>query len=210
MRAQIRDKEAMESLRTANLRAYLEAQGWNNAGPWGHWATIYNRERNGKLWKIAVPSQEDGSDYAESMAWAVTTLAEAEDRSQLDVFHDLLNADVDMTAQANDKGAGKKTNVWCVRAEKGEYTGQFVDGEYVAAGWLPKHGLASVKDMEEIRSLFGQERLEITSIQVVGWHAGQIDAFALKINVGDYVITPGKDPVPGVVWAGNVPAVPRR
>ena len=33
------------------------------------------------------------------------------------------------------------TNVWCVRAEFGTYTKQFVDGGYVAIGWLPKSDL---------------------------------------------------------------------
>ena len=202
MRVQIRDKEAMESLRTANLRAYLEAHGWNNAGPWGNWATIYNREGNGKLWEIAVPAREDGSDYAESMAWAVARLAEAEDRSQLDVFYDLADPMAGTALHGNWSRAGSVPNVWCVRAEKGEYTRAFVAGSYVAAGWLPKHGLASVKDREEIRRLFAQEHPEVSDNQGSGWHIGQIDAFSLKINVGDYVIAPGEDS--SQLWYGRI------
>ena len=29
------------------------------------------------------------------------------------------------------------TNVWCVRAEFGTFTKQFVEGGYVAIGWMP-------------------------------------------------------------------------
>ena len=207
MRVQIRDKEAMGSLRAANLRAYLEAQGWNNAGPWGHWATIYSRERNGRLWEIAVPYREEGSIYAESIAWAVTTLAEAEERSQLDVFFDLADPMVE-TPPGSHERTGSVPSVWCIRAEKGQYTNQFIDGGYIAAAWLPKHGLASVKDKKEIRRLFGQEYPEITDNQVAGWHIGQIDTFSLKVNVGDYVITPEKNS--SQLWYGRVTSQPYR
>ena len=203
MKVQIRDEEALASLTSAHLRAYLETQGWGNPRPWGQWGTIFSKEQGGKLWEITILLRDDGFGYAKFMAQIVATLAEAEDRSQLDVFYDLANADVDMTAQANDKGAGKKTNVWCVRAEKGEYTGQFVDGGYVAVGWLPKtKDLASVKDKRKIRNLFEQEHPKITDGRSAGWHIGQIDTFLLKINVGDYVITPEKDP--SQLWYGRI------
>ena len=208
MRVQIRDKEALGSLTPENLRAYLESQGWGNDRPWGQWGTILSKEQKGKLWEIVIPLRDEGYGYAEFMGLMVATLAEAEDRSQLDVFYDLANADADMTARANDKAAGKMANVWCVRAEKGQYTGQFVAGGYIAAGWLPKHVLAAIKDIEEIRRLFEKEHPEITENQVVGWHIGQIDTFSLKINVGDYVITPEQNA--SQLWYGRVVSKPYR
>ena len=100
MKVQIRDKEALEALSTVDLRRYLDAQGWADDGSWGKWATIHNKKSGGKFWEIAIPLREDISDYAEYMAWAVTTLSEAEDRSQLDVYYDLLGEKLDPTEQA--------------------------------------------------------------------------------------------------------------
>ena len=201
MNVQIRDRDALESLTAANLRTYLEAHGWADAGRWGERpVVIYSKEQDGRKWEVLVPLRDTASDYAESMAWAVTTLSEAEDRSQLDVFHDLADPMIGTVPQGNQTDS--VPNVWCVRAEKGQYADQFVAGGYIAAGWLPKHDLELVKDIEEIRSLFEQEHPEITENQVAGWHIGQIDTFSLKINVGDYVITPGTDS--SQLWYGLV------
>ena len=42
--------------------------------------------RDGRDWEIVIPLRDTVADYAEFMAEAVAVLAEAEDRSQLDVF----------------------------------------------------------------------------------------------------------------------------
>lgn len=189
MRVQIRDKEAMESLRTANLRGYLEAQGWNNAGPWGHWATIYNRKRNGKLWEIAVPSREGGSDYAESMAWAVTTLADAEERSQLDVFSDLANWRIDREPPTNHRGVNELPNIWRLGAEKGKYTDSFVAGGYAGAGWIRSSDLTKVTDKEVLRCLYKMEYPQDGDARVAT-NVGQIHRFLVDIKPGDYIVTP--------------------
>ena len=99
MKVQIRDKEAMESLGIANLRAYLEAHGWGDERPWGTWATIFSKEERSKIWEVAVPNEAGGLLYAESVAEVISTLAEAEDRSQLDVYYDLLGGPSDATKQ---------------------------------------------------------------------------------------------------------------
>ena len=53
-----------------------------------------------------------------SMAWAVTTLAEAEDRSQLDVFYDLEGSGSKVTAQSNHKWDGSMTTTEMGRLER--------------------------------------------------------------------------------------------
>ena len=95
-------------------------------------------------------------------------------------------------------------NVWCVRAEKGQYTRQFVDGGYVAAGWIPKHGLASVKDKDEIRKLFEREHPDVADNHSTAWHIGQIAAFSLEINIGDYVINTWTKLVPALVRTDSI------
>lgn len=119
MKVQIRDRDALESLTTANLRTYLEGHGWADAGRWGERpVVIYSKEQDGRKWEVLVPLRDTASDYAESMAWAVTTLAEAEDRSQLDVFYDLAGTGNEATAQANHKGDGSMTTAELGRLER--------------------------------------------------------------------------------------------
>ena len=45
------------------------------------------------------------------------------------------------------------TGVWCVRAEFGTYTKQFVDGGYVAIGWMPNSDLSRIKTRDVVSSV---------------------------------------------------------
>lgn len=85
------------------------------------------------------------------------------------------------------------TNVWCVRAEFGTYTQQFVEGGYVAIGWMPNSDLARVKTRDELYPLYRAEHPDDTSNIVIGQQVGQIARFLLEIQAGDYVITPAAD-----------------
>ena len=80
------------------------------------------------------------------------------------------------------------TNVWVIRANNGKYTGHFVDGAYVGAGWLLEHDLSKVETREELTAMYRQAHPEQSS-QVVGVYVGTIWLF-LKMAAGDYVITP--------------------
>ena len=106
MLVQIRDRKALATLPVVNLRAYLNSRGWNNEGPWGERpAVIYTKEHGGRSWEVLVPLRDTVADYAESMAESVAILAEVEERSQLDVFHDLsaTGADVIRIRSANGR-----------------------------------------------------------------------------------------------------------
>jgi len=85
------------------------------------------------------------------------------------------------------------TNVWCVRADFGTYTKQFVEGGYVAIGWLSKVDLSGIRSRDELYPLYRQARPEDTSNIVIGQQVGQIARFLLEILPGDYVITPAAD-----------------
>ena len=92
MIVQIRDRAALSTLSFVSLQAYLESHGWNNEGPWGQRpATIYSKEYGGGTWEILAPTRDTVADYAEAMGEAVAVLAEVEERSQLDVFYDLIS-----------------------------------------------------------------------------------------------------------------------
>lgn len=118
MKVQIRDKEALDSLTVASLRAYLEAHGWGNERPWGTWATILSKAGNDKMWEVSVPNEAGGVLYAESVAEIIATLANAEERSQLDVFNEMTNPMADAGASGNHKGGENMTTQGLGRLER--------------------------------------------------------------------------------------------
>jgi restriction system protein len=85
------------------------------------------------------------------------------------------------------------TNVWCVRAEFGTYTNQFVEGGYVAIGWMPNVDLSAVKSRDDLYPLYKRAHPDDTSNIVIGQQVGQIARFLLELAAGDYVITPAAD-----------------
>lgn len=85
------------------------------------------------------------------------------------------------------------TNVWCVRAEFGTYTKQFVEGGYVAIGWMLSADLTSILSRDALYPLYKQAHPKDTSNIVIGQQVGQIARFLLEIQAGDYVITPASD-----------------
>lgn len=85
------------------------------------------------------------------------------------------------------------SNLFCVRAEYGTYTRQFVEGGYVAIGWMPDVDLSAIRSREELYPLYRQAHPQDTSNIVIGQQVGQIARFLLDIQPGDYVITPAAD-----------------
>jgi len=85
------------------------------------------------------------------------------------------------------------TNVWCVRADFGIYAKHFVDGGYVAIGWIPGIDLSGIKTREELYPLYKQAHPGSKSNIVIGQQVGQIARFLLEIHAGDCVITPSAD-----------------
>ena len=82
-------------------------------------------------------------------------------------------------------------DVWVIRSEYGKYTGQFVDGAYVAAGWLQENDLSGVKSKDELTEMYRLAHPS-HSTQKAGANVGQLRLF-LEMEVGDYVITPCSD-----------------
>lgn len=97
MMVQIRDRDALSSLSMMNLRSYLDSRGWENEGAWGQRpALIYTKEGAGRTWEILAPTRDTVADYAERMSDAVSVLAIVEERSQLDVYNDIVAAGADV------------------------------------------------------------------------------------------------------------------
>jgi restriction system protein len=85
------------------------------------------------------------------------------------------------------------TNLWCVRAEFGTYTNNFVNGGYVGLGWNAIGKLAAVESREELYPLYKAAFPKDTSNIVIGQQVGQLARFLFEIKGGDYVITPASD-----------------
>ena len=193
MKVEIRDRDALESLTAAGFRAYLEANGWSYAGHWGERPiVIYGKEQDVRKWEVLVPLRDTASDYAESMAWAVATLADAEERSQLDVFGDLTDWSIDRAQPDNHKRANEVPNIWRVGAEKGKHTDSFVACGYAGIGWIPGSDLTEVTDKETLRCLYKMAYPQDGDARVAT-NVGQIRRFLSGIKPGDYIITPTKE-----------------
>ena len=102
--------EALSSIPIENLRTYLASAGWQIRGQWGgRPAAIFARESRARTWEITVPYNDAVAGYAEGMAEAVKVLSTVEERSQLDVLHDLASTQVgdagrDVAESVSDEG----------------------------------------------------------------------------------------------------------
>ena len=190
MKVQIRDKEALDSLTVENLRAYLETHGWGNGRPWGTWATILSKEERGKTWEVSVPNEAGGILYAESVAEIIATLSEAEDRSQLDVFYDLVNPVAGAMLSDNQNGTANMANVWCVRSDGGKYTEHFIRGGYSGYGSQDWPDFSDCKNSDDVREILAPKFPAGTSKNVIGAYTGMMARFLFEMQAGDWIITP--------------------
>ena len=108
MRVDLRDREALSSLSLLNLRTYLKSRQWVDEGDWGNRATLFSKDHECGKWEILCPFRDTFADFAESMGEAIAILATVENRSQLDVFHDLEGAGADVIHLRSTNGIAEK------------------------------------------------------------------------------------------------------
>lgn len=96
MDVQIKDAEALRRVNPPALRAYLESQSWISRETWRGRIMIWTKEYAGEVRQILMPLHEDSGSYATRIYEAVSLLAELEDRSQLDVYYELMGAGADV------------------------------------------------------------------------------------------------------------------
>lgn len=105
----IRDIDALSSVSIANMRAYLTSGGWDDTGRWGERPiNVFATERYGRTWEILVPHYDSIGGYAENIANTLEILAKVEDRSEMDVFQDITNAEADIIRARPVNGAREK------------------------------------------------------------------------------------------------------
>jgi len=102
MKILIRDKDLLATLPAANVHKYLKSRGWHDDGPWGKrgLGALYLKQVDGHTWDVIFPYEDTVDDYVSRIAYAIETLGKVEERSELEVFYDILNAGPEV---ANDK-----------------------------------------------------------------------------------------------------------
>ncbi len=92
MNARITDRKVLESLRPLDVVAYLRSEGWELAGYYAESATVWKRQAI----QVLLPQDSSFADYSRRLAEVLDTLAEVENRSQLEIVRDLATATADV------------------------------------------------------------------------------------------------------------------
>lgn len=106
----IRDAVALRRITPAALQSYLETHGWARQEVWKHRIAEWGCEVEGEYRQILVALREYSDTYAVRIAEAINSLAELEQRSQLEVYYDLIGSGADVIRVRPLNGAGRKGN----------------------------------------------------------------------------------------------------
>lgn len=88
MKVIITDSRALSALSPAAVTAYLRARGWTVVESDTSFA-VFERPCDGEKVGIDVPLRPSAGDYARRVAELFHNLELIEDRSQLDIYHDI-------------------------------------------------------------------------------------------------------------------------
>ncbi len=107
MDVQIRDAAALRRVSPDRLRAYLQAHDWEQAEVWRNRIMVWSVTRGEQVNEILIPLRERSDAYAVRISEAVALLAEIEERSQMEVYYDLVGAGADVIRLRPLNGAGQ-------------------------------------------------------------------------------------------------------
>ena len=96
MNVHIRDSAALSRITPPLLSRYLEVHGWTREETWRGRITVWSTEHIEQRHQVLMPLMELSDAYAVRMSEAVSTLAEIEDRSQLEVYYELIAGGADV------------------------------------------------------------------------------------------------------------------
>ena len=111
MNVHIRDSAALSRITPPLLRRYLEVHGWTRDETWRGritmWSTVYDEQR----YQILAPLMELSDTYPVRISEAISTLAEVQGRSQLDVYYEVIagGADVIRLRTMNGKASDRRS-----------------------------------------------------------------------------------------------------
>lgn len=97
MRVDIRDAEALRAVRPMEAALYLRSAGWRRSDLVPHRESVWLRETDSGEFEILLPMDPKLHDYSLRVGELLRTLADAEKRSQAEIYSDLLTATSDVT-----------------------------------------------------------------------------------------------------------------
>ena len=107
MDVMITDSNALRRVTPVLLSTYLSVHGWTREGTWKDRIVVWSKEADASVVEILVPLREQSDAYAVRAAEAIATLAQIEERSQLDLYYDLLGAGADAIRLRPMSGEGR-------------------------------------------------------------------------------------------------------
>lgn len=84
-------------------------------------------------------------------------------------------------------------DLYCVRADYGKYTQDFLDGGFAAYGLLNERDLTGVLDREDLYPIYKEVLPNEVNNHVIGKGVGQLARFLFEMKQGDYVLTRAAD-----------------
>lgn len=96
MRAAIHDIQMLRAIRPLDLMAYLRASGWRLSEESPKAAFWEKAAEAGRSFEVLAPRSSDFADFAARIGELLNTLEVAENRSQLEIFSDLVTANADV------------------------------------------------------------------------------------------------------------------
>jgi len=97
MRVAVQDTIALRALKPLELAAYLRANGWRQEADFSGKGSLWLfRTSDGAEFDVTLPAKRELADYTLRMSEVLRTLAEVEQRSQLDVLVDIQTTTADL------------------------------------------------------------------------------------------------------------------
>jgi hypothetical protein len=96
MNVDIRDVDAMKVLRPLEIAAYLRSRGWTVREPAASRASVWSLTVESEVYEVILPLDSSSGDFALRMGDILRVLAAVEQRSQEEIYADLLTTTADV------------------------------------------------------------------------------------------------------------------
>lgn len=108
MDVEIKDLPALRRVSPTMLRSYLEAHNWTQQELWRDRIVIWANTTGERAFEILMPLREYSDTYALRISESVALLSEIENRSQLEVYYDLMGEGADVIRLKPLNGVGQE------------------------------------------------------------------------------------------------------
>jgi hypothetical protein len=119
VKASISDREQLQGLDPVEIASYLQAKGWQRDESGYERAAVWTIEVNsGKSYEVLIPTDASVRDFPLRVAELLRTLADVEQRSQLDIMRDILYARSDVIRLRRSEEVNTVGGIPLVEGEK--------------------------------------------------------------------------------------------